>query len=835
MKNFLFSFVVLISVTALGQTFQTTTLAGGGTVGNVDATGTSARFGALAGSTIDNDGNIYVCDFLNNKIRKITPAGVVTSFAGNGGPGGFADGTGTGALFNGPHDICFDKTNSVFYVADRENHKIRKITMAGVVTTIAGSTSGFVNGIGTAGAKFDSPSGIDVDLAGNLVVADRLNHVIRKINVATGVVSTLSGDGIQGYVNGNAVTARFNNPTDVIIDKNGFCYITDYGNNVIRDIDYNGFAGTFSGTGTPGNNDGTSYTTAQYNGPYALAFLNNSIIVLDRISHRLRRIDRVRTIVETILGSTMGFTNGTGTASQFNSPSGIAVSGNALYVSDWYNYVLRKVEIQDSCTNATVLTANSGTVSMGTINGNIPIGGSCYGSYATENPNANANWWSFTPTQNGLLNITSATPENAVTVNTRLSISYGACGDLNCFSSNDNVSAGDLRSTLNELILTAGTTYYFVWDDIGTDTGAVNFTYAFTPQTCFRPVSAHIYNDATENSIHVGWSAPTLGDTSPDSYTLELGVSGFTPGTGTALQTVVTTDTNYLFSGLNPSTLYVVYVKSTCATSDISSWIGISTYTQFSAQNINYAENFDGSSNYLNSGWNRPAGMTNSSTWGTNTSSSLSQSGSNSIVSRSEFNTPANSYIYSRKLNLSVGQNYRVSYYVRKNANYINGIYKVFVTPNANYTNVANHTLLHDSGNFTNLTYVYREHNFVVGSTGEYRISFKNESSKNIYYQLAGGVYLDTFSVSTVLSVEDFNKSGLSMFPNPVLDHVSIANNVNIQINTYSVVDLNGRILMNKKYDANDNTIDLTSLTKGIYFIQLETEKGTLSKKIIKE
>lgn len=835
MKRTIFSLLAILNFSiAFSQTYPVTTIAGNGVAGVSDGTGSGALFGSMAGSTMDNNGNLYVCDFTNNRIRKITSAGVVTTLAGSN-TAGAVDGTGAVARFNGPHDIAFDSDNNVFYVADRENQLIRKIAMDGTVTIVAGGIgiAGFVNGIGT-NARFNDPSGIAVDIAGNLIVADRNNHSIRKIIVSTGQVSTLSGNGVQGLAHGTANASRFNNPTDVVIDKYGFVFVTDFGNNIIRKLDYTGFSWLQAGSGLVGTTDGTGLANADFNGPYALELLNNELFVTDRGSHRIRKIDIARQIVTTVAGSTSGFVNASGASAQFNSPSGIVVKDKTIYVCDWYNYALRKIDIDDSCPTATVLNVNSGIVTMGTISGTIARGYLCFSNAGLVDPNAN--WWSFTPSQNGLLNISSVTPENATTVDTRLSIFTGVCGNLQCFAYNDNISGSDLRSNLEEIMLTAGTTYYFVWDDKATDTGASNFTYTFTPQTCFRPSAPYLYNVATENSIHIGWNAPVLGDTTPDSYIIELGPVGFIPGTGTALQTVSNvTATNYLFSGLSPNTQYVVYIKSSCSPTDISSWIGVSTLTQFTASNVTYSDNFDGNSSIVSNGWTRTPGPTTSTIWNTLNSPSSAQSGSNSMRSSAEYNVPSNAYVYSRKLNLTAGQNYKINYFSKINASYIDGKYKVLITPAANFTNTSNHIEIYDSGAFTNTAYVSKEHNFVVASNGEYRIVFKNESSKNIYYELAGGLYVDTFSVSTVLSVKDFNKSGLLMYPNPVLDYITIENPENIQIKDYSVLDINGRVLVSKFYNATIEVIDLSNLTAGIYFINLNTEKGILSKKIIRE
>jgi sugar lactone lactonase YvrE len=268
----------------INPTGVVSTLAGNSlAVGFANGTGAAAQFSEPLGVAVDGSGNVYVADRSNHRIRKITPAGAVTTLAGS--TEGFANGTGTAAQFNDPIGITVD-VNGNIYVTDTDNNKIRKVTPAGVVTILAGSTAGFADGIGTV-AQFNYPYGITVDASGNVYVADRNNHKIRKISPA-GAVNTIAGSTL-GFLNGAGTIAQFNEPSGIAIDLNGNLFVSDAINHKIRKISSTNQVTTVAGsTGGFANGSGT---VAQFNIQQGIALDNSgNIYVADINNEKIRKI-----------------------------------------------------------------------------------------------------------------------------------------------------------------------------------------------------------------------------------------------------------------------------------------------------------------------------------------------------------------------------------------------------------------------------------------------------------------------------------------------------------------------------------------------------------------
>lgn len=307
--------------------------------------GTAARFTRPLRITTDSNSNMYITDSNSHNIRKIDTDGLVTTFAGSiSGASGSADGNGTNARFNQPYGIICDSNDNV-YVADRLNHTIRKITPAGDVTTLVGTvgTGGYTDGIGTA-VKLNYPFSLECDPNNNLYVGD--NGTIRKFTTS-GTVTTFVGSSATGYVDGTGTAAKLAFVYDMTLDSNGNLFIIST-LPTIRKITPAGVVTTFAGnSGIAAHVNGTG-TAARFNSLDGITIDKNDVMYVSEtdgaLANRIRKILPTG-VVSDLAGFTVtGSTDGTGTVARFNAPTGMVIdSTGVMYVCDNGNSLIRKV------------------------------------------------------------------------------------------------------------------------------------------------------------------------------------------------------------------------------------------------------------------------------------------------------------------------------------------------------------------------------------------------------------------------------------------------------------------------------------------------------------
>jgi len=565
-----------VTVSSFGGPAIITTIAGNGTGGYGAGTGD----GGAATATdlhnpfcvaIDASGNIYIADQSNNRIRKVSASGIISTVAGNG-AAGYGAGSGDGGaatatdLYN-PTGVAVDGSGNI-YIADHSNNRIRKVSASGIISTVAGNgAAGYGSGSGDGGAAtatdLSSPNGVAVDGSGNIYIADEYNQRIRKVSTS-GIISTVAGNGAGGYGygsgDGGAATATdLSSPFGVAVDGSGNIYIADYGNNRIRIVSTSGIISTAAGNGAAGygagSGDGGAATATDLYNPAGVAVDGSgNIYIADANNNRIRKVS-TSGIISTVAGNGVGgygYGSGDGgaaTATDLWNPAGVAIDGSGnIYIAEYDNQRIRKV----STTSLPAITGTA-TVCAGatTTLSDVTIGGTWSSS------NSNATVGSTTGVVTGVTGGTTATitytfTNSCGTATTSTTVSINASpasitGTLNvCISSTTNLSdgsSGGTWSSANTAVGTVGSTGTVMGITSGTDT--IKYTLAGCSANAVVTVNAAPTAAPTNSGAICSGSTVTLsanGSSGVTTYTWSgPNLSSTTVANPTATPTVTTT------------------------------------------------------------------------------------------------------------------------------------------------------------------------------------------------------------------------------------------------------------------------------------------------------
>jgi uncharacterized protein (TIGR03437 family) len=322
---------------------------------------TNAQLNNPEGIAVDSAGNVYIADYFNQRIRRVTQGGIISTVAGKGNFGYSGDGDpATGAELSFPSGVAVDSAGNL-YIADSFNQRIRKVTPAGIISTVAGNGSNGYSGDGgpATSAQLYNPSGVAVDSASNIYIADSLNQRIRKVTPA-GIITTVAGNGSGGYSgDGRAATnAQLNVPSGVTVDSNGNLYIADA--TTIRMVTPGGIISTVAGGGTSYPGDGGPATSAQLSGPQSVAVDSAGNLYIAEWGHnRVRKVTPGGIISTTAGNGIQGYSGdgGAATSAQLQFPQGIAVgSSGKVYIADTLNNAIRVLQPSGTAPAAPVIT-----------------------------------------------------------------------------------------------------------------------------------------------------------------------------------------------------------------------------------------------------------------------------------------------------------------------------------------------------------------------------------------------------------------------------------------------------------------------------------------------
>ena len=852
----------------ISPTGVVTTLAGSGSPGSADGTGAAASFNFPTGVCVDLSGNVYVADFGNNKIRHITPAGVVTTYAGTGAFGS-AGGLGNAATFANPTSICTDYANT-FYVVDYGGNNIRKIS-AGVVSVFAGSTlgsPGATDAVGTA-ARFNDPWGICIDQAGALYVADGLNNKIRKINASTGAVTTLAGSGATGSANGTGTAATFNFPTGVCADNSGNIYVAD--DNKIRVISSASVVTTYAGTGVAGFAEGPA-ASAQFNVSQSVCLDgSNNVYVADKNNNKIRKICAIAPTVNATASNTLVCVN-----------SPVVLNGSGANTYAWYNGITNNVAFTPTATgvatytvvgtNTTTGCSNVASLSLSVVatpTVSVSNGTLCSGNSFTISPTGASSY-----TYSGGSAIVSPTATTVYTVTG----SNGSCAQTKTLS---------LTVTTTPTVSVSGGTICSGNSFTISPTGATSYTYS-GGSALVSPAATTIYTVSGFNglcaqtktlSVTVN-TTPTVSASngticSGASFTLNpSGAATYTISGGTAIVSPNTT-TSYTINGTSaqgcvgqPAFVATVFVNTTptitaangtiCAGSSFTmspSGAGSYTYSSGSAvvapttsttyvingangscvstKNVTVTVNPMPTAVVSVSVINNACPNTASTVGITGTADAYTLNGTTVPVNSSITFTPAASQTYTFVATNTLGGCTRTTPFA---VNVLtNTISITSSAPNVLCAGQSAVLTASVAGTPANLTWSNAS---VAGNTTTitptvtttYTISGQDQGGAGCTYSAS---YTQSVSACTGID-EAFSSNALNLYPNPAHDVLHIQLPGGSQQTTVYILNALGEMVLSEKANSGNMSIDTEHLTNGIYFIKVENEHGSFIEKFIK-
>ena len=305
------------------------------------------------GVAVDGSDNVYIAEFRAHRVRRVDSSGIITTFAGTGTRGFGGDGgAATSALLYQPDDVAVDAFGNV-YIADRLNHRVRKVNSSGIITTFAGTGAGGFGGDGGAATSsmLRAPASVAADGSGNVYIADLWNHRVRKVD-SSGIITTFAGTGTSGFGGdgGAATSSMLNLPNGVAVDGSGNVYISDHSNHRVRKVDSSGIISTFAGTGTRGFGlDGVEATSSHLRSPHEVAVDGSgNVYIADWGSGRVRKVDSsgIITTFAGIGGWGFGGDGGPATSARLSVVEDVAVDGSGnVYIADRENNRIRRVHV----------------------------------------------------------------------------------------------------------------------------------------------------------------------------------------------------------------------------------------------------------------------------------------------------------------------------------------------------------------------------------------------------------------------------------------------------------------------------------------------------------